>query len=644
MPQHTPIWISSAAIAINLIPAGAIADPLPSLSSPAIAPSQGHHVTLEASALAPEMTPTAERDGAPRAIATEPYVTSVTSSPPANLLQPVPTAPEGLEAPLPQRLAQQPNPNDDRFIQDPPDPAPIDPNPVLPPSPPPTLTPLPDTGVEFPIRTIEVLGSTIFDESDFAPIIQPLENQTVTITDLQNAADQITQLYLNDGYLTSRAILVDQTSADGIIRIQIVEGSLAEIRIEGLQRLNTSYVRSRIALGADTPLRAESLEEQLRLLRADPLFDNIEASLRASGEVGQSILIVRVDEASPWIAGASVDNYSPASVGSERIGAEVGYRNLTGLGDSLTASYDRTTRDGAHIFDFNYRIPVNPMNGTLALRTVIDRNEIVQSPFNNFGIEGESELYEISFRQPLTRTTREEFALSLGFSHKDGQTFLFNDIPQPFGIGPDENGISRVSAFRIGQDYVRRDVQGAWALRSQFSLGVDAFGATVNEDPIPDSRFFSWLAQVQRVQRLGDDHLLIVQADLQLTPDSLLPSEQFVIGGGQSLRGFRQNARSGDNGFRISVEDRITLRRDEAGAAVFQLAPFFDMGAVWNHPDNPNLLPDQTFLAGIGLGALFQITPNVNARFDYAIPLIDLSDRGDNIQDDGFYFTLNYRL
>jgi hemolysin activation/secretion protein len=59
-------------------------------------------------------------------------------------------------------------------------------------------------------------------------------------------------------------------------------------------------------------------------------------------------------------------------------------------------------------------------------------------------------------------------------------------------------------------------------LRSQFSFGVDILDATINNDPIPDGRFFSWLGQVQRVQQLNNDNLLFIQADLQLTADSLL--------------------------------------------------------------------------------------------------------------------------
>ena len=561
--------------------------------------------------------------------------------------------PSQLEQTVPPAvLAQQPDPNQDRFLQPGTDIAPpevSEEQPILPespdevvpdplPSPPDTVSPL------IPVGSVEVLGTTVFGPADLNPIIQPLQGQSVTLEALQATADAITQLYLDQGYLTSRAILVDQVIADGVVRIQVIEGQLAEIQVQGNQRLSDRYIQRRIRLGADSPLRSNRLEDQLRLLRADPLIENIEASLRAGDEIGQSVLLVRVTEASPWILNLSTDNYSPPSVGSERIGAEFGYRNLTGLGDQLLLGYDRTTRNGANVFEFSYRVPLNLMEGTLQLRTVIDRNEVVQEPFDRLNIEGASETYEVSFRQPLVRSPREEFALSLGFTHKDGQTFLFDRVPTPFGFGPDADGVSRTSVLRFGQDYVRRDVQGAWALRSQFSLGLDLFNATINDEPIPDGRFLSWLGQVQRFQRLDNNQFLVLQADLQLTPDSLLPSEQFVLGGGQSLRGYRQNARSGDNGLRLSLEDRFTVQRDAAGAAVFQLAPFAEIGAVWNNSGNPNTLPDQTFLASLGVGALWEPVPNVNIRLDAALPLVDLDDRGENAQDLGFYFSVIYRL
>jgi hemolysin activation/secretion protein len=245
----------------------------------------------------------------------------------------------------------------------------------------------------------------------------------------------------------------------------------------------------------------------------------------------------------------------------------------------------------------------------------------------------------------VIRSPREELALSLGFALQNGQTFLFNNSPTPFGIGPDANGNSRTRVLKFGQDYVKRDRNGAWSLQSQFNLGIAAFDATVNVHPIPDGRFFSWTGQVQRVQQLSPNNLLIAQADMQLSPDSLLPSQQFTIGGGQSVRGFRQGVRSGDNGIRFSLEDRITIAWDKkTGRSVFQIAPFADLGSVWNNPNNPNPSNNQNFLASAGLGLIVEPTPNLLMRLDYAVPLVNLSDRGNNVQDSGLHFNLGYRF
>lgn len=544
----------------------------------------------------------------------------------------------------PPALNPRSDPNQDRFLQPLPTPdvsEPAEEPPLLPtPTPEPTPT---EPAVEIPVREIEVTGSTILSAADINAIVQRYEGRSLTLEELRTVADEITQRYLDRGYITSRAILVDQTIADGVVQIRVVEGGLERIDIEGNRQVKASYIRNRIKLGAGTPLNQNALEDQLRLLKADPLFQNVEASLRAGEQLGQSVLTVRVTEADPWDAALSVDNYSPPSVGSERLGASLLYRNLTGIGDQVAAAYYVSTTGGAELYDFSYRVPLNAMNGTLQLRAAPNDYKITDPEFADLGIRGASELYEISYRQPLVRSPREEFALSLGFTFQDGQTFLFNDFPTPFVIGVDENGVSRTSVIKFGQDYVKRDPQGAWALRSQFNFGTGLFDATTNPAPIPDGRFFSWLGQAQRVQALGTNNLLIAQLDVQLTPDSLLPSQQFVIGGGQSVRGFRQNARSGDNGVRFSLEDRIALQRNEAGLPTLQLAPFVDLGAVWNQADNPNQINGDRFLGGAGLGLLWQPVRGLDVRLDYAVPFLELSDRGENAQDKAFYFSVIFR-
>ncbi len=564
-------------------------------------------------------------------------------NPPTPTLPPAaPIAPENL----------QPNPNQERFLQPPPSPAPIAPDaqpPVqAPPTPTPSVSPSPapqpSTAPNAPaiqVQKINVTGSTVFGPNQIAPIVQPFEGRTLTLEQLREVADAITQLYLNQGYITSRAILVDQAITDGVVEIRVLEGSLEDIQIEGARRVKPNYIRSRVRLGAKTPLNTAQLEDQVRLLRADPLFENVEASLRAGTRTGQSILIVRVVEANPFEGSVGVDNYSPPSVGSERLGVNLLYRNLTGNGDAIGTSFYHTTRSGADSLDLTYRLPVNAMNGAVQLRTSLTRNNIVDPTFSFLDIQGDSQLYEISFQQPLIRSPREEFALSLGFAYQDSKS---TSIFGPLSPGANTEGVTTTSVIKFGQDYLRRDVKGAWSLRSLFSFGTGLFGATTNSPPDPDGRFISWLGQVQRVQILGDNNFLIVGADIQLTPNRLLPSQQFVIGGGQSLRGYRQNIRAGDNGVRFSLEDRITLERNEAGAATFQLAPFFDAGVVWNNDSGNRQLPPEQFLAGLGLGLIWEPLPRLSLRLDYGYPLIQIEDKGTNAQDEGFYFSVNYRF
>ena len=216
--------------------------------------------------------------------------------------------------------------------------------------------PQPEIPQRIRVRKIQVVGSTVFNENDFNPVVKPFEERDLTLEEIRQAADAVTQLYLNKGYINSRAIPDTQKSsiADGVVVIRVLEGRLTEIDIQGTRRLNPSYIRSRIQLGAGIPLNTVKLEEQLKLLRLDPLFTNVEASLRPTGKVGQSILVVRVEEANPLTGSLGIDNYSPPSIGAQRLGVELRSRNLTGMGDELAGSYYHTLSGGSDAFDFSY--------------------------------------------------------------------------------------------------------------------------------------------------------------------------------------------------------------------------------------------------------------------------------------------------
>jgi hemolysin activation/secretion protein len=537
-----------------------------------------------------------------------------------------------------------PQPNRNQFPQSIPTPEPL-------PNQPPEIKPTPIPGtvpnsssVKIPIQKVDVVGSTVLKPIEIQKITKAIEGKSVTLTELQEVANKITQYYFIRGYITSRAIIAPQSIVNGVVQIQVLEGSIEKVEILGLKRLRDAYVRSRIQLGIQKPFNQNVLEDQLRLLKNDPLLADLEAVLGNGTISGQSILTIKLQESNGLSGYVGTDNNSSPSTGAEKIGGILSYRNISGLGDELSASYFRSFQGGSNSFDFNYRLPVNAMNGTIQLRYAPSRSKITDPALSTLGIRSDNDLYEVSYRQPLLRSPREEFALSLGLAFQDGQTFVNENQPQPFGIGADANGNSRTRVIKFGQDYLSRDTQGAWALRSQFNLGVNIFNATVNTSPIPDGQFFSWVGQVQRAQRLNENNVLIAQADIQLTPNSLLPSQQFVVGGGQSVRGYSQNARTGDNGFRFSVEDRIALQKSKSDVPILQLAPFADLGAVWNRSDNPNnsSLPTQRFLSSIGLGLIYQPISQFSVRLDYAVPFLELNQANESAKNQTLSFNAGY--
>ena len=351
--------------------------------------------------------------------------------------------------------------------------------------------------------SIKVKGSSVlsFEEikTEIDRLFQPETQQELTLAEFQGkldeTAERITNLYFQQGYFNSKAIDRFPTIYEQRIigEINVIEGGLDRIEVRGRKRLNLSYICNRIGLGVDTPLNFNQLEDQLRLLRVNPLFKELKATLRETGKEGKSDLVVELTEANPLIFALGTDNYSPPSVGSVRFGGSLGYGNITGLGDTFAATYYRSTTGGSDNLDVSYQVPLNAMNGTLLLRAAPEWRKITQSPFDQLDIKGDRQRYEITYRQPFVRTPRNEFALSLGFSYQDDETSLF-DRPFSFTFGP-ENGESRTRTIQFAQDYTRRDNKGAWSLRSQFNFGVDLFDATNNESPTPDGNFFSWQFQ-----------------------------------------------------------------------------------------------------------------------------------------------------
>lgn len=520
---------------------------------------------------------------------------------------------------------------------------PVEPPPAQPPalempSPVPPVAGEPITGPKIFVKKVRLMGNTAFSSQQLTEVTGPYTHRDVTAEELEGLRLALTYYYVNHGYVTSGALIPEQTVTDGILTVQVVEGKLAEINVEDARWFRPSYFQDRIDAAAGPPLNVGTLQERLQLLQADPRLQRINAELRPGLARGESALNVRVAEANPLKAWLEFNNFQSPTVGAEQGFITLAHQNLFGFGDQLSVQYGRSAGVDP-ILNFSYAIPVNRYDTTLALQYRRFDFTVKEDPFEELDIRNKAEIFGISLRHPVYRKVDQEIALSLTGEHERNKSFL---LGQPFEfIAGSPDGKFRVTALRFGQEYTRRSVDQVISASSRFSVGIGAMGSTANADSnLPDARFFSWLGQAQLIRQLPFWRTQLVGRGLvQLSNDHLFPLEQVAVGGRYSVRGYREYTLIRDNAAIGSVELRVPVYTTKAGVDTVFLAPFFDIGHGWETNVSTPASPPKT-LSSAGIGAIWNFWRGSRFEVYWGKQLRKFDTGRDNLQDHGVHLQL----
>jgi hemolysin activation/secretion protein len=125
------------------------------------------------------------------------------------------------------------------------------------------------------VERIVIDGNTVFPEQDLRALTQPYEGRDVSVAELEELRQKLTRHYIDHGYVNSGAVIPADALKDGVLRFQIVEGRLDEIRVKGLGRLREGYVKNRLLSDPDQPFNLHDLQERFQLLLSDPLISRM---------------------------------------------------------------------------------------------------------------------------------------------------------------------------------------------------------------------------------------------------------------------------------------------------------------------------------------------------------------------------------
>ena len=105
------------------------------------------------------------------------------------------------------------------------------------------LPPAQAQALRFTLKEITLKGNTAFTTAELAPLYAPLLGKEISLLDIYQLRDAITQKYGNAGFGLSKAIIPEQRiEANGRVQIDVIEGFVDEVIIEGATADQRDYI------------------------------------------------------------------------------------------------------------------------------------------------------------------------------------------------------------------------------------------------------------------------------------------------------------------------------------------------------------------------------------------------------------------
>ncbi len=484
------------------------------------------------------------------------------------------------------------------------------------------------------IKEVIIEGNTVFSQVELKEVIQEFIDQSFSVDNIQQIIFRLREFYHQNGYITSDVYAqANQDFSSGIVQISIVEGILERVEIKGLKTLNPNYVLNRLP-SANSVLNIFQIEKDLLLLQQNQLlFKQITSNLNRGILPQNSILVVNIVENYRFDFSVEINNYGAYNSGRNQLESSFAVNNVTGNGDRFKTKFILSSGSKQILAD--YTIPVNSDNAELRFHYDYGDSEIITQPLARFNIDGVYQQGFIEWRQPLKQTVREKWLISLQAGIENSRSFLdgkeFSFVPQV----PDSG--YTIYNFRLSTDYFRSFSGSAIASRAEITVGWDSLSNT--NDP-----FTIFRLQSNYLNQLDELVLFSTTVSAQFSTSTLaggaefgtLPSEQFPIGGINSVPGYDLYLRRGDNGINAIVQLYTTIYKD-ADWGKMQLVPFFAYGKVWNESFS---IPPPQNLASTGIEWIWNVN-DWSLRLGVALPLV--RDVNPDFRQE-FYFSVGKRI
>ncbi|MDX1432255.1 MAG: ShlB/FhaC/HecB family hemolysin secretion/activation protein [Gammaproteobacteria bacterium] len=479
----------------------------------------------------------------------------------------------------------------------------------------------------------------------------------MTIGQIQEVAAAVTERYRRSGFILAQAIVPAQEVDDGVVTIEVFEGKLGAVRFQGNEMYRDAVLAEPFTDLIDAPVTASGIESAI-LATGDFPGVSVFGVFQPGTEVGETDLVIRVQDERRWQASLRGDNYGTRYTGQYRVFADVQVNNLTGGGDRFYAAYLRQfDPTNGRFWQLEYEHPIGSPDTTIG--TSLQKNPFdVGSDLESLGLSGQSEIFSLFGRHSLVRSRELNVATIVAWQRIKATT---SQETQP--IFEDELSVLEIE---FNFDSIDSRARGLNLGALGFTIGLgDLLGGhgslEAAEQTVPPSRqgasgkyasndFFKVYGSYSRLQTLLEDVSLLLRTDGQYSSSLLTSVEQFSIGGPASVRAYPVAEALFDSGVFGSLEltvnapgfSRVPAWGGLTWGQLLRVSFFTDFAYGSLNDPLPTDRSSESFY-GYGAGLAFGIPGELNGRVQYARPFGG-SPRPTDGDDGRWWFELTYQF
>jgi hemolysin activation/secretion protein len=455
----------------------------------------------------------------------------------------------------------------------------------------------------FFVNDVTFEGNTLVDTATLSNLATPFKGKQTNLDELTKLVDAVNQVYWDKGYLTTQAVIPPQDVSYGALKVQVYEGKLGKLNIEGNKYTRSNVIMNQLDLKEGDIINFRDLEKNLNRVNTQNRY-NVKASLAPGSQTGETDVTMKVADPNPWQITPTFDNQGRPFIGYYRTGVELSNYNLTGRGDRVQVGVNRS--EGATGVLGSYVTPVGKYGTEVG----------VLGGFSNVrldlpgGVVGQAYNASLYAQQPLNK--RRTMLLDLAANYKH----IHSDVSDT-RVSTDE-----IRSATLGFSFNEFDRYGRTYGRIANTVGAEVLGGNWG--------FYKAEGYATRLFTLPYDNLIILRGSAQYSPTDLPSAEGYAVGGAYSVRGYTEGLLIGDSGYTFSAEHRWPI------PGLKSLSPwwhdrvrgafFFDIGQAFLDNDNVRFVSNNaqnTLLIGAGAGLRVSLSQFLTGFLDVGFPLVD---------------------